>query len=119
MQPTAEVQQGFQVPVPKQDLAKGVEAVKEAEDRGVDTMDAGIGGETIKVPYLPQMKIRGFDRADRAAVGSLALPHTDARPQRWLFRPASTLEPVPELNLAFEDDRLLQATISNRLGSRS
>jgi hypothetical protein len=49
-----------QVVVPKQGAATGPEAVKQAEDKGMDTMDAGMGGETIKVPFVPQMKIRGF-----------------------------------------------------------
>jgi hypothetical protein len=38
----------------------GPEAVKKAEDTGMDTMDAGMGGETIALPYIPQMKFRGF-----------------------------------------------------------
>jgi hypothetical protein len=40
--------------------AKGPEAVKLAEDKGMDTMDAGMGGETIKIPIIPALKIRGF-----------------------------------------------------------
>lgn len=40
--------------------ATGAEAVKEAEDKGMDTMDAGMGGETIKIPIIPALKIRGF-----------------------------------------------------------
>jgi hypothetical protein len=52
-----------QVAVPKPGAATGSEAVKEAEDKGVDTMDAGMGGDTIKIPYIPQMKIRGFGDA--------------------------------------------------------
>jgi hypothetical protein len=40
--------------------AGGAEAVKEAEDKGMDTMDAGMGGETIKIPIIPALKIRGF-----------------------------------------------------------
>jgi hypothetical protein len=40
--------------------AVGPEAVKQAEDKGMDTMDAGMGGETISLPYIPQMKFRGF-----------------------------------------------------------
>lgn len=43
-----------------QPVAKGAEAVKEAEDKGMDTMDAGMGGETIKIPIIPALKIRGF-----------------------------------------------------------
>lgn len=35
-------------------------AVKNAEDTGMDTMDAGMGGQTISVPYVPELKIRGF-----------------------------------------------------------
>ncbi len=38
----------------------GPEAVKRAADKGMDTMDAGMGGETIELPYIPQMKFRGF-----------------------------------------------------------
>ncbi len=49
-----------QVVVPKPSAATGPEAVKQAEDKGMDTMDAGMGGETIKVPFVPQMKFRGF-----------------------------------------------------------
>ena len=40
--------------------ATGPAAVKEAEDKGMDTMDAGMGGETIKLPIIPALKIRGF-----------------------------------------------------------
>jgi hypothetical protein len=40
--------------------ATGPEAVKEAEDKGMDTMDAGMGGEVIKIPIIPALKIRGF-----------------------------------------------------------
>jgi len=43
--------------------ATGSEAVKEARRQGRDTMDAGMGGDMIKVPYIPQMKIRGFGDA--------------------------------------------------------
>jgi hypothetical protein len=49
-----------QVVHPEQGAATGPEAVKEADDKGMDTMDAGMGGETIKIPFVPQMKIRGF-----------------------------------------------------------
>ena len=49
-----------QVVVPKQGTATGSEAVKEAEDKGMDTMDAGMGGEMIKIPIIPALKIRGF-----------------------------------------------------------
>ena len=49
-----------QVVPPKPDSVTGPEAVKKAEDKGVDTMDAGMGGDTIKIPFIPQMKIRGF-----------------------------------------------------------
>ena len=45
---------------PTPSAATGPEAVKEAEDHGVDTMDAGIGGETINIPLVPALKIRGF-----------------------------------------------------------
>lgn len=38
----------------------GAEAVIKAEDKGMDTMDAGMGGETINIPHIPEMKIRGF-----------------------------------------------------------
>jgi hypothetical protein len=38
----------------------GPEAVKDAAAQGMDTMDAGMGGETIKIPHIPQMKFRGF-----------------------------------------------------------
>jgi hypothetical protein len=40
--------------------ANGPEAVKEAQDQGMDTMDAGMGGEVIKIPIIPALKIRGF-----------------------------------------------------------
>ncbi len=40
--------------------AAGPEAVKEAASNGMDTMDAGMGGETIELPGIPQMKFRGF-----------------------------------------------------------
>lgn len=40
--------------------ATGPEAVKEAEDKGMDTMDAGMGGDVINIPHLPEMKFRGF-----------------------------------------------------------
>jgi hypothetical protein len=46
--------------VPQEKPATGAEAVKEAEDKGMDTMDAGMGGETIKIPIVPALKIRGF-----------------------------------------------------------
>jgi hypothetical protein len=36
------------------------EAVKEAEHKGLDTMDAGMGGKTINIPMIPTLKIRGF-----------------------------------------------------------
>lgn len=35
-------------------------AVKDAQDTGMDTMDAGMGGQTISIPYVPELKIRGF-----------------------------------------------------------
>lgn len=38
----------------------GPEAVKQAADMGMDTMDAGMGGETISIPHIPELKIRGF-----------------------------------------------------------
>jgi len=38
----------------------GAEAVSQAEDKGMDTMDAGMGGATIEIPHMPEMKIRGF-----------------------------------------------------------
>jgi|SRR5579859_178765 len=47
-------------PEPGKSTATGPEAVKEAADNGMDTMDAGMGGETIKVPIIPALKIRGF-----------------------------------------------------------
>jgi hypothetical protein len=40
--------------------ATGAEAVKQAEDKGTDTMDAGMGGMTIDLPHIPEMKLRGF-----------------------------------------------------------
>jgi|HubBroStandDraft_5_1064220.scaffolds.fasta_scaffold16710_2 hypothetical protein len=40
--------------------ASGPEAVQQAEDKGMDTMDAGMGGEVVKVPIIPALKIRGF-----------------------------------------------------------
>lgn len=49
-----------QVVAPKLSAPSGPEAITQAEDKGMDTMDAGMGGETIKVPFVPQMKIRGF-----------------------------------------------------------
>ena len=45
---------------PEKNAAKEPEAVKEAEDKNTDTMDAGMGGEQINLPYIPQLKIRGF-----------------------------------------------------------
>jgi hypothetical protein len=36
------------------------EVVKEAGSKGMDTMDAGMGAETIKIPWMPALKIRGF-----------------------------------------------------------
>ncbi|KAA6455842.1 hypothetical protein DYQ86_26750 [Acidobacteria bacterium AB60] len=48
-------------PAPLQAVpSSGAEAVKEAADRGMDTMDAGMGGETISLPHIPELKIRGF-----------------------------------------------------------
>lgn len=38
----------------------GADAVKQAGDQGMDTMDAGMGGETIDIPHIPEMKLRGF-----------------------------------------------------------
>ncbi len=38
----------------------GADAVKQAASKGMDTMDAGMGGETINIPHIPQMKFRGF-----------------------------------------------------------
>jgi hypothetical protein len=49
-----------QVVFPKPGPVTGPEAVKQAEDKGMDTMDAGMGGDKIKIPFVPQMKIRGF-----------------------------------------------------------
>lgn len=40
--------------------AMGAEAVSQAADKGMDTMDAGMGGEQIEIPHMPEMKIRGF-----------------------------------------------------------
>jgi hypothetical protein len=45
---------------PAQAAPAGPEAVKEAADKGMDTMDAGMGGDVIKIPHMPQMKFRGF-----------------------------------------------------------
>jgi hypothetical protein len=47
-------------PEGKKPIQDGPEVVKQAEDKGMDTMDAGMGGETIALPYIPQMKFRGF-----------------------------------------------------------
>jgi hypothetical protein len=47
-------------PEGKKPVQDGPEVVKQAEDKGMDTMDAGMGGETIALPYIPQMKFRGF-----------------------------------------------------------
>jgi hypothetical protein len=47
-------------PIGKKLPQDGPEVVKQAEDKGMDTMDAGMGGETISLPYIPQMKFRGF-----------------------------------------------------------
>jgi hypothetical protein len=41
-------------------VATGADAMKQAEDKGMDTMDAGMGGETIDIPHIPEMKLRGF-----------------------------------------------------------
>jgi len=43
-----------------QSAATGAEAAKEPAKMEMDTMDAGMGGETISIPYIPQLKIRGF-----------------------------------------------------------
>lgn len=40
--------------------ASGPDAVRQAQEKGMDTMDAGMGGEQIKLPLIPQLKIRGF-----------------------------------------------------------
>jgi hypothetical protein len=45
---------------PQRNAAKEPEDVKEASEKGTDTMDVGMGGEQIKLPYIPQLKIRGF-----------------------------------------------------------
>ncbi len=61
---------------PESKAATGPEAVKEAEDKGMDTMDAGMGGETIKIPIIPALKIRGFgDVRFLAANQNLAVIH--------------------------------------------
>jgi hypothetical protein len=49
-----------QATAPAEAPATGAEAVKQAEDQGMDTMDAGMGGETTKIPIIPALKIRGF-----------------------------------------------------------
>jgi len=38
----------------------GPDAVQKAEAQGTDTMDAGMGGDVINIPHLPEMKFRGF-----------------------------------------------------------
>jgi len=38
----------------------GAEAVMKAEDKGMDTMDAGMGGVMINIPHVPELKIHGF-----------------------------------------------------------
>jgi len=62
--------------------AAGPEAVKVAEDKGMDTMDAGMGGETIEIPHLPEMKFRGFGdvRAFVANQNLAAVNNTPAPP---------------------------------------
>jgi hypothetical protein len=62
--------------------ATGAEAVKEAEDKGMDTMDAGVGGHTISIPHVPEMKIRGFAdaRADLANQNLAVIGNTPGSP---------------------------------------
>jgi hypothetical protein len=57
---TAQTTPAVDVAAPEKEAAKGPEAVKEAQEEGKDTMDAGMGGETIDIPLIPQMKIHGF-----------------------------------------------------------
>jgi hypothetical protein len=64
---------------PQQGAATGAEAVKEAQDKGVDTMDAGMGGDTISIPHVPEMKIRGFADA-RAYLANQNLAATGNTP---------------------------------------
>ncbi len=60
----------------EQKAVTGPDAVREAEDKGMDTMDAGMGGETIKIPIIPALKIRGFgDVRYLAADQNLAVIH--------------------------------------------
>jgi hypothetical protein len=61
----AEVAPAVASPAPAQPLqqspaASGPDAVKQAADTGMDTMDAGMGGDVINIPHLPEMKFRGF-----------------------------------------------------------
>jgi hypothetical protein len=45
---------------PQKPETNGPEAVSQAEAKGTDTMDAGMGGMTIEIPHMPEMKFRGF-----------------------------------------------------------
>ena len=61
----AEVAPAVASPAPAQPpqqspAASGPDAVKQAADTGMDTMDAGMGGDVINIPHLPEMKFRGF-----------------------------------------------------------
>jgi hypothetical protein len=58
--PEGPVAPAEQAAPPQPAAASGPEAVKEAEDKGMDTMDAGMGGDVINIPHLPEMKFRGF-----------------------------------------------------------
>jgi len=57
---SAQVAPASPEPVQAKPGADGPEAVKEAAAAGMDTMDAGMGGETIQLPIVPALKIRGF-----------------------------------------------------------
>ena len=47
-------------PAPPDKSAIEPSVVQQAESKGMDTMDAGMGGEVINIPHLPEMKFRGF-----------------------------------------------------------
>ncbi|MGD0796909.1 MAG: hypothetical protein ABR910_04215 [Acidobacteriaceae bacterium] len=58
--PMATASAPAEAPAPAPPAPNGAEAVSQAEDKGMDTMDAGMGGQQIEIPHMPEMKIRGF-----------------------------------------------------------
>lgn len=78
-EPVIAAQTSDQATEPKKTVQSGPEAVKQAEDKGMDTMDAGMGGETISIPHIPQLQIRGFGDV-RAFVANQNLAVIDNSP---------------------------------------